>query len=153
MGKTYRSSPLVVSCGGLGRMGDKRRGTGGRGKRMFVFFRILKDFEWRKRGDILSLFQSSTHLISPSVRDLQENVVACRSRLLCLVSLKFQETAQIQGERKVERVFTFIHLPRTHIWYIVRLLIIYLSLYFCQCTVLLKPVYIQPHDDAWLLNL
>ena len=124
---------------------------------MLQFFRIVKDFEWRKCEAPLSRFQASTHWISPSIRDSQENDAACRSKLLSIWMLKSSRKPLRYRERERWRdwVFAFIHLPGTDTWYMINSVSSnnLLSLFFCQCTVLLKPVYIQPHDDAWLLTL
>ena len=49
-----------------------------------------------------------------------------------------------------DRGFTYTHLPCTDIYIVCSN---NLSFYFCQCTVLLQPLYNQPHDNVWLLTL
>lgn len=82
-------------------------------------------------------------------------VLACRPRLFSAVSLEGQVTTQEQGGRNTEtpRLNFYMYPPAMHRYMIYSASSNNLSLYFCQCTVLLKPVYIQPHDDAWLLTL
>lgn len=60
---------------------------------------------------------------------------------------KKRETQRLSG------LTFYIYSPAMHRYMIYSVSSNNLSLYFCQCTVLLKPVYIQPHDNAWLLTL
>lgn len=55
--------------------------------------------------------------------------------------------------KETPRLSFYIYSPAMHRYMIYSASSNNLSLYFCQCTVLLKPVYIQPHDNAWLLTL
>lgn len=126
-------------------------------KLLDLFFRVLKDVGWREGGDTLSLLQSDTHLISPfHKKHMRSGFSHADPDFILFGSLEDQATTQRQGEKKMKRcprLSFYIYSPAMHRYMIYSASSNNLSLYFCQCTVLLKPVYIQPHDDAWLLTL
>ena len=106
----------TVTCGDLRRMRDKKWGTRRREtlrQQTVYFFTKLKDFTCRKCGDICFLLQSSTYSISPSIRDVQENVVACRSRLLSAQSSKRPGTRSDTG-RERDGETDFLHVFTCH---------------------------------------
>lgn len=126
-------------------------------KLLDLFFRVLKDVGWREGGDTSSLLQSDTHIISPFHKThMRRGFSHADPDFILFGSLEDQATTQKQGEKNMKRcprLSFYIYSPAMHRYMIYSASSNNLSLYFCQCTVLLKPVYIQPHDDAWLLTL
>lgn len=123
-------------------------------KLLVLFFRILKDVEWREGGDIMSLLQSCK--LSFSWDTCLKGFSHADPDFSLFASLEEQVTTQKQRATKTKRLprlSFYIYSPAMHRYMIYSTSSNNLSLYFCQCTVLLKPVYIQPHDDAWLLTL